>query len=292
LEHGVFLSYRRSDTAGHAGRLSNDLARRFRRPVVFRDIDSIAAGSDFVAALEAAVARARVAIVLIGDTWSSATNPDGSRRLDDPADHVRREVAMALANPALTVVPVLVEGAVMPDRGALPEDLEGLARLQAIELSEPRWDYDVARLAKVLEHAGVSADPGTRIPRWLLVVLLVLLATAVAAILWCWRPSDVGIDRYTGLWYLPNGSYWTVRARDDGLWVEETHHESRQVWKQGAGQADDDGLSVQLELVFEQEPFHYAHRLRLSDDRQTLLGTVRRSDSDREASLALTRGGR
>ena len=55
MNHGVFLSYRRADTAGHAGRICDDLERHFGAPIVFRDIDSIKAGSDFVRALEAAI---------------------------------------------------------------------------------------------------------------------------------------------------------------------------------------------------------------------------------------------
>ena len=165
-EQGVFLSYRRADTAGHAGRICDDLARHFRRPVVFRDVDSIAAGTDFVQALERAVGAARVAIVLIGDGWLPASSEDGSRRLDDPADHVRREVAMALENPGLRVLPVLVEGAAMPAESDLPGPLHRLARLQALELSENRWDYDMARLIAVLEAAGVRRTAPVRLPRW------------------------------------------------------------------------------------------------------------------------------
>ena len=69
MQHSVFISYRRADTSGHAGRLSDDLARHFGRSVAFRDIDSIDAGADFVHALEQAIGHARACIVLIGDTF-------------------------------------------------------------------------------------------------------------------------------------------------------------------------------------------------------------------------------
>lgn len=289
MAHRIFLSYRRSDTAGHAGRISGDLARRFGPAIVFRDMDSISAGTDFIEALKTAIRQARVAVVLIGNDWLNVTSDDGKRRLERPDDHVRREVELALENPSLTVVPVLVEGAKMPSDTQLPESLKPLARLQAIELSEQRWDYDIERLIEVLRGAGVRTSDGRRVPRWLLPVLLALLAAAIAAVIWCWQSSVPGGDRYTGLWYLPNGSFWTVREDDAGFWVEETHHQSRQVWKRGGGKVDGDGFEVALELVFDREPFHYLHRLRLSRDRQTLLGTVRRSDSEREVSLALTR---
>lgn len=289
MDRGVFLSYRRSDTAGHAGRLSDDLARHFRRPVVFRDIDSIDAGSDFVHALETAIGQASVAIVLIGDTWLSAAAGDGSRRLDDPQDHVRREVAMALANPRLTVVPVLVEDATMPTESELPEPLQRLTRLQAIELSERRWDYDVGELAGVLRQAGITVGLPDGVPRWLVALLLALLAAAISVAIWCWTASGDPLERYTGLWHLPNGNFWTVRREGEGLWVEETHHQSQQVWKRGAASVDGDVIEVALELVFDDEPFHYAHALRLSDDKRTLVGIVRRSDRKTGRSLALSR---
>ncbi|MCB1819748.1 MAG: hypothetical protein KDI77_17670, partial [Gammaproteobacteria bacterium] len=73
------------------------------------------------------------------------------------------------------------------------------------------------------------------------------------------------------------------------LWVEETHYESREVWKRGPAQIDGDGLAVDLQLVFDREPFSYRYRLKLADDRQTLLGSVTRSDRSTESSLALTR---
>jgi len=289
MDHGVFLSYRRADTAGHAGRICDDLERRFGAPLVFRDIDSIRAGTDFVKALESAVANARVAIVLIGDTWLTEVGAEGSARIRDPEDHVHREVLMALEAPGLTVVPVLVEGAAMPSEEQLPKPLRAMARLQAIELSESRWDYDIGRLVRVLEAAGVRGEKATRLPGWFGPAVAALLVLAIAALVWCWQGTRVVVDDYAGLWHLPNGSFWTVREKSGQLWVEETHHDSRQVWKRGPGKIGADGLSVELELVFDREAFRYLHKLRLSGDRRSLIGSVRRSDQTSESSLVLTR---
>jgi hypothetical protein len=289
MDHIVFLSYRRSDTSGHAGRICDDLERYFGFPVVFRDIESINAGADFVKALEVAIARARVVIVLIGDQWLSAQSGDGVRRLDRTDDHVRREVAMALEDKNSTVLPVLVQGAAMPPEQALPESLRALGRLQAIELSEDRWEFDMARLVRVLETSGIERRSPSRLPAWFAPLAGFVFIVMVAAGIWCWQGSVAGMDRYTGLWHLPSGSFWTVREKDGQLWIEETHYESRQVWKRGPGRIGSDGLEVELELVFDREPFVYRHRLRLSDDHQTLVGSVRRSDMTGESSLALTR---
>lgn len=214
MNHGVFLSYRRADTAGHAGRICDDLERRFGAPVVFRDIDAIKAGSDFVQALELAIGAARVAIVLMGDTWLNESADDGLPRLHNPDDHVRREVAMALNEPALTVLPVLVEGASMPDARELPEPLRNLARLQAIELSDSRWDYDIERLVQALKAAGVQATAATRLPTWFAPLMGAVVVLAIAAFVWCWQGGRAGIDDYAGLWHLPNGGLWTVRDKD------------------------------------------------------------------------------
>ncbi len=289
MAHEVFISYRRADTSGHAGRIGDDLDRLFGRPVAFRDVDSIAAGSDFVDALEGAIAAARVCIVLIGDTWLTETQADGTPRLADADDHVRREIELALSDEALRVVPVLVEGARMPAAADLPAPLQRLARLHAVELSESRWDFDLRRLADVLRAAGVAMPATTRRPRWLWPLLATLLAALVAVVaICCWRTAPTA-DDFAGLWYLPNGSYWSVREQGSGLWIEETHYDSRQVWKRGEAAVDGVELQVALALVFEQRPFRYLHRLRLSADRQSLIGEVRRSDRDAVQSVVLTR---
>ena len=289
MEHSVFISYRRADTSGHAGRISDDLARHFGRPVAFRDIDSIGAGVDFVRALERAIDEARVCIVLIGGTWLSEQAADGQRRLDDVEDHVRREVESALDKPDLIVLPVLVEGAKMPTADELPASMQRLARLQAVELSETRWDYDVSRLAAALRDAGVNPPASGALPRWVVPLLLAILAALIAVAVFCWVEDSDGIDAYTGLWFLPNGGFWTVREKDDALWIEETHHQSQQVWKRGPGRIKRDGLHVALQLVFDKEDFRYQHRLRLSEDGQSLIGAVRRSDQSKGRSLVLTR---
>lgn len=289
MEYSVFLSYRRSDASGHAGRISDDLERHFNRALVFRDVESIKVGSDFVAALEKAIAAAQVAIVLIGGNWLQAEAAGGGRRLDDPEDHVRREVEMALQDADLTVVPVLVEGARMPDDHELPESLRKLARLQAIELSEDRWDFDVTRLARVLEQAGVARHAVGHLPSWAKALIGVSLLAVVGMAAWCWSGSTASVDRYTGLWYMPNGGYWTVREKAGQLWVEETHHESQQVWKRGPGELKEKGLQVDLEPVFDKVDFRYRYRLRLSDDESSLIGSQGRTDRQSRSSIVLTR---
>ena len=110
---GIFLSYRREDSAGHAGRLYENLTKRFGIGSVFRDIDTLPAGGDFVEMIGAAVRNSDVALVIIGPRWLTARGPTGERRLDDPDDFVRNEVEAALSR-AHWIIPVLVGGARMP----------------------------------------------------------------------------------------------------------------------------------------------------------------------------------
>jgi len=160
---GVFISYRRDDTAGHAGRLFDTLVRRFGEPSVFMDLTDIAPGSDFVETLERAVGSCDVLLVLIGRDWLSADS-QGRRRLEDPHDFIRREVATALTR-NIPVMPVLLQGARMPTADELPQDLKALARRQAIELSESRWETDVARLEEGISRHCNSPRPASSVPQ-------------------------------------------------------------------------------------------------------------------------------
>src|SRR4051794_11122419 len=110
----IFISYRRGDAAGHAGRLFDSLSARYGRDRVFMDRDSITPGVDFVERIDEALASCEAAVIVIGEDWIRITGPDGRRRLDDPADYVRTEVVASLARSHVRVVPVLVGGAPMP----------------------------------------------------------------------------------------------------------------------------------------------------------------------------------
>ena len=97
-------------------------------------------------------------LAIIGPNWLKVTDTQGRRRLDDRNDFVRLEIAAALQR-NIRVVPVLVGGAVMPKAEDLPQGLESLARRQAHELSDPRWDFDVGQLVETLERGGIKPSP-------------------------------------------------------------------------------------------------------------------------------------
>jgi hypothetical protein len=145
----IFISYRREETAYPAGWLFERLRAGFGGQV-FKDVDSIELGDDFVDKITAAVASCDVLLALIGDEWLTITDENGRRRIDDPGDFVRLEIEAALTR-KVRVIPVLVDGAKMPRADELPPALAGLARRQALELNPSRFDSDTSRLEKALE---------------------------------------------------------------------------------------------------------------------------------------------
>src|SRR3984957_517102 len=115
----IFVSYRRNDSQGEAGRLFDDLVTHFGEQKVFMDVAGIEEGRDFSKAIEESVANCDVLLVIMGPSWLTATNEEGIRRLDDPADFVRKEVAAALRRD-IPVIPVLVRCPHMPRVEQLP----------------------------------------------------------------------------------------------------------------------------------------------------------------------------
>ena len=159
---GIFISYRREDAAGHAGRLFDRLKARFGKSAVFMDVEGIDAGIDFVETIDDAVSTCDVLLAVIGRGWLDARDDHGARRLDNPQDFVRLETGAALSR-RIRVIPVLVEGVAMPPADALPEALQPLARRQAVELRDSRWEADVENLIQKLEQAlaGGAEKPGS-----------------------------------------------------------------------------------------------------------------------------------
>lgn len=157
---GIFISYRREDAAGHAGRLYDRLRERFGTDAVFMDVTAIEAGTDFVQAIERAVGSCDVLLAVIGHAWLSCTDAGGRPRLEDTDDFVRLEIAAALQR-QVRLIPVLIDGATMPSAEVLPDELQPLVRRQAVELRNSRWDIDVQGLIATLEPT-VSGSPAGR----------------------------------------------------------------------------------------------------------------------------------
>lgn len=134
----LFVSYRRDDTVGLAGRIYDRLAAHFGRDAIFMDVDAIPFGVDFRKYLNDAVGRCDVLLAIIGKDWLSISR-EGKRRLDDPSDFVRIEIESALQR-GIPVIPLLIEPATMPRDNELPEPLQDLAYRNAAEV-DPGRDF-------------------------------------------------------------------------------------------------------------------------------------------------------
>src|SRR5262245_34738552 len=174
----IFINYRRGDSIGTAGRLHDRMAQAFGRKDIFLDVDQIPAGVDFVDYLNRQLAACDVFLAVIGPNWLDARNADGARRLHDPGDFVAIEISAALAR-NIRVIPVLIDGAHMPDASELPEPLKPLVRRQAIPLRHDHFGRDAAALIEKIREAQGTKE--SRLGR-----RAALIATAAALVLAGW----------------------------------------------------------------------------------------------------------
>jgi hypothetical protein len=146
----VFISYRREDSKWPARQIYEAFSRHLPHGQVFMDIDSIPPGADFVEILQGQVRQCEIVLVLVGLGWAGYTDPKtGQRRLENPKDFVRIEICAALSR-GIPVIPVLLDGAPMPDVEQLPEDMRELVRRQAEFVEYRTFDADVDRLIRRL----------------------------------------------------------------------------------------------------------------------------------------------
>lgn len=161
MGHAIFISYRRDDSEGEAGRLFDDLTAAFEASNVFMDVAGISPGADFRKAIDDNVVSCGVLLAIIGPRWISITDAAGKRRLEDPDDFVALEIASALKR-NVPVIPVLVHEATMPPADQLPEVLKDLAYRNSVELTHTRWNSDCQLLIEALKAyvKPVKSDAG------------------------------------------------------------------------------------------------------------------------------------
>lgn len=155
MKKKVFISYRRSDTAPAAGRLYDRFCALLGKPNVFLDVGAIDAAENFEAKIESEIGKANAIVVMIGKSWLASAPGEDRPRLFDEKDHVRAEVSASLQGDALTM-PVLVDGAPMPDEELLPEDIRGITVLNAPPLRYETFDADADRIARKV----LGLEPG------------------------------------------------------------------------------------------------------------------------------------
>ena len=163
----IFLSYRREDSIGIAGRIYDRLNVHFGDGNVFRDIDNIPFGVDFREYIDAAVGQCDLFLAVIGTRWAGES--DARRRIDDPRDFVRIEIESALKR-GIPVIPILIDHATMPTDADLPPSLAGLVYRNAIDVDQGRdFHPHVDRLIRGIEFHFervriTAARPSSRPP--------------------------------------------------------------------------------------------------------------------------------
>jgi hypothetical protein len=146
----LFVAYRRADAPGHAGRVGERLISYFGHGQVFKDVETLQLGATIPDVVREMLQRAFAMVVIIGPGWVT------DARLQDPEDLHREEIRTALER-GLHIVPVLVNGARVPHRDELPEDIRPVMDRLALEVSDARWDYDIGRLTENLAEALASS---------------------------------------------------------------------------------------------------------------------------------------
>jgi hypothetical protein len=191
----IFISYRREDSAGYAGRIFDALTARFGKDEIFMDVDDIKAGEDFFQVIQETENRCSVLLAIIGKNWLTIAGADGRPRLTDSRDFVRAEIAAGLQGGPKgkpRVIPVLVGGATMPRAEDLPEDLAGLSRIEALSIEDTHFHQDVAQLME-----AINPKPGNFPIKGSLIALVALLAVLIL---------------------FANRSRMTASAKVDGAW--------------------------------------------------------------------------
>lgn len=145
----VFISYRRDDSAGYAGRLLDRLAGEFGKDSLFMDVSAIPLGMNFVKVLREEVSKCHVLLAVIGPKWLAIADLQGRRRLDNENDFVRVEIGAALARD-IPVIPILLDSASIPSADQLPPELLELPQRHGLHLRHDAFEADISRLIQGL----------------------------------------------------------------------------------------------------------------------------------------------
>lgn len=193
---GIFISYRRESAAAYARALFEALGGHFGKRQVFMDVEGIEPGRDFVEVLERTLRSCKVMIVLIGPDWVHVKDNAGQRRLDDPEDFVRMEIATAIHRNIL-LLPVMIHGACQPTMEELPEDIKLLVRRQSVKLDFDRWAGSLDALRRTIEkevpRKQIWLLKLMSMRAWAVSISIVLIGTLTAWQIWAAREKKGSI---------------------------------------------------------------------------------------------------
>ena len=153
----IVISYRRSDSRAATYHIAEKLSAHFGDDNIFLDIDKIPYGIDYRDHIKKIITAGDIVLVMIGRDW---LNEENRKRLDDPDDPVRTEVQMVW-EAHVPLIPVLVDGARMPEAKNLPEPLRKLAFHNAAEVSPGRdFKTHMDRLIRFIDHLVDTTGAG------------------------------------------------------------------------------------------------------------------------------------
>jgi TIR domain-containing protein len=156
MSHEIFISYRRKDTGGYAGRLYDYLTEKFGRDEVLFDVEVEGTAEHLRDWVARVVPDAAVELVLIGEEW--VIDHSGRRRLHEPDDMVRLEIELALRY-EIPIIPLLVDGASFPNPADLPESINELARFKAYDVNNSYWEAKVVILVEAISSVTKTQVP-------------------------------------------------------------------------------------------------------------------------------------
>jgi hypothetical protein len=182
----VFISYRREDSAGYTGRIYDRLKKVFGEEQLFIDVDAIKGGDDFEQAIQNELDSACALLAIIGPNWLNIADERGNRRLDDPEDYVRLEIATALKRD-IRVIPILIGNATPPSEQDLPEDLRLLSKRNVLRIRHESFTADCNQLIGTLPDS-LDRKPhfdrlSTRLSEWWSFIWISLAGTLILSIL-------------------------------------------------------------------------------------------------------------
>jgi hypothetical protein len=190
----IAISYRREDSSPVTGRLFDRLQAEFGRRNVFMDFDSIPFGVDFRDKIKITLEKARVVVAVVGPAWMG--NREGKRRIDDPTDFVRIEIAAALQR-GIPVIPVLLDNTVMPGLDELPEELRPFAFRNALVLNTGvDFHHHADRLIAGIHEIVHGRPIRKQKTGWLLPAAMIVASGLIAGAVW-WAVSRSNVQSVT-----------------------------------------------------------------------------------------------
>jgi TIR domain len=225
----IFISYRRADTGGHAGRLYADLRAAFAGRV-FRDVDSIQPGVNVSNTIETAIANSAVVIAVIGPDWGLGG------RLDNPDDFVRLEIQTALKS-GVRIIPVLID-TLMPKVDVLPPEIASLAQLNAITMRSDDWNHGCHLVIKAIQSSvGRIRKPSPAL--WWSAAVGLLLVTLVGLFYLDRQPTVEGAsEKKKEAQRPPNGT--TAENLDRQPTVEDAREKKKEAQRPPNGTTAED----------------------------------------------------